>query len=185
MATVALATLLAPHAFAQKPNMYKALNLRHWSRAVWRVRRLSEKARLRISQNLKAKPTKGRVISLKNLSKMLFKTQFKHRAYQKLVGKKAGIIGKVREESSWQETDEILQLATSTAVTINDPTKLRANWPRYKQFMKGQKRSKLKTSDVKKMPKSFLKALAQYKKELKKLPKSDPLRKALAKGDAA
>ena len=47
--------------------------------------------------------------------------------------------------------------------------------------MKGQKRSKVKASDVKKMPKSFLKALAQYKKEIKKLPKNNP-EKGLAKG---
>ena len=49
-AAVALATLLAPHAFAQKPNMYKALISAPLVKAVWRVRRLSEKARLRISQ---------------------------------------------------------------------------------------------------------------------------------------
>ena len=131
-AAVALATLLAPHAFAQKPNMYKALKSAPLVKSRLAGQKIKREGTFKnIPKNLKAKLTKGRVISLKNLSKTLFKTQFKHRALlKKLVGKKAGILGKVREESSWQETDEILQLATSTSVTIDDPKKLRANWPR-------------------------------------------------------
>ncbi|MBV71775.1 MAG: hypothetical protein CMH52_10590 [Myxococcales bacterium] len=178
---------IAVTAHAQKPQLYQPLNSAPLVKSRLKgLKVIRQGAFKTIPSTLKVKLVKGQTVQLKKLSETLFKSQFAQRKIlKKLVGKKRGIRGKVRIESNWQETKDFIQLAASTSLTVDDPKKLRKEWKQYRSFLKNQKPVNLRKSKGKPIPKAVKKALKKYKKKLRKLPQNDPLRKAMAKGDAA